>query len=95
MPYSATPSYSYFSIWSIQKLNLDYKPGYIIGEVTLIDCIKVTEEFENSLIAKNELVYGASKGRGGYAWKLEDVKIYKNPIEASGMLGLWNFENND
>lgn len=75
-----------------QDLKLNYNPGFIIGEAEIEDCILVTKEFENNLINKNELVYGASRNRAGYAWKLKNVKILKNPIEAKGRLGLWDFE---
>ena len=75
-----------------QDLKLYYNPGFIIGEAEIEDCILVTKEFENNLINKNELVYGASRNRAGYAWKLKNVKILKNPIEAKGRLGLWDFE---
>ena len=74
--------------------NIDIKPGMIIGEATLVDCIKVTEEFQNELIKIDKTVYGKSNHREDYAWKLEEVKKYKTPIEAKGQLGLWNYERN-
>ena len=74
-----------------QELNLKYNPGFIIGEAEIVDCIPVTKEFENDLINRNELVYGATRNRNGYAWSLKNIKIYKNPIKAKGHLGLWNF----
>jgi hypothetical protein len=27
-----------------------------------------------------------------YAWKLENIKKYDNPIYIKGKLGLWNYE---
>ena len=74
------------------EFGFDYKFGYIIGEAELVDCIVVTKEFEESLISMNELVYGASKGRGGYAWQLKNIKKYDKPIKAKGQLGLWNID---
>ena len=74
------------------KLNINYKPGYIIGEVELVDCIPMTKEFNDVLIKENELVYGNNLDRDGYAWKIENVKIYDNPIEAKGKLGLWEYD---
>ena len=73
------------------KLNLKYKPGYIIGEVNIIDCISITKEFNDKLIKENELIYGMNKNRTGYAWKLDCIKIYDNPIKINGKLGLWNY----
>ena len=74
-----------------KELNLNYKQGFIIGEAELVDCIPVTKEFENDLINKNELVYGATKNRAGYAWKLKNIKKI-NPIQAKGQLGIWNYD---
>jgi len=65
--------------------------GFIIGEAELVDCIPVTKEFENDLINKNQLVYGATKNRNGYAWKLENIKK-REPIQVKGHLGIWNYE---
>lgn len=37
-------------------------------------------------------VYGANHHVSHYAWKLENIKKYKNPIFINGKLGLWNYE---
>lgn len=74
-----------------KELNLDYKQGYIIGEAELVDCIPVTKEFENDLINKNKLIYGGTKNRTGYAWKLKNIKAIE-PIQAKGQLGIWNYD---
>ena len=79
------------NIVRFKGINLVYKPGFIIGEAELVDCISVTKEFEDDLIRKNEIVYGASKGRSGYAWKLTNIRRI-NPIEVKGKLGLWNYD---
>ena len=52
----------------------------------------MTEEFENDLIKKEQLVYGISKGRTGYAFKLENINKFVKPIPAKGQLGLWEYE---
>ena len=85
---------------SIEKENLerfkDYdinvQRGKIIGEATLVDCIKVTPEFQEELEKKDKVVYGRSKHDNTYGWKLENVIKYDNPIEVKGKLGLWNYE---
>lgn len=74
-----------------EHLNLDYQPGKIIGMVTITDCILVTKSFEKKLIDDNELVYGSTMNRGGYAFKLENAKKI-DPIEINGRLGLWNYD---
>lgn len=80
------------NIEHFKSLGLNYSSGEIIGKATITDCINVTEDFENDLIKENALVYGASKGRGGYAFKLENVVKFDKNIKAKGKLGLWNYE---
>ncbi len=75
-----------------KKYIISIKPGFIIGEAELTSCIPVTEEFENELTKKDEVVYGKSKHRRGYAWKLEKIKKYDKPIKIKGKLGLWNYD---
>ena len=72
--------------------NLEYSCGEIIGEADLVDCIKVTEEFDKELKKKNSLVYGNSGHAQNYAWKLENIKKYEKKIKVNGKLGLWNYE---
>lgn len=79
------------NIKRFQKMNLKYKLGCIIGEAEIVDCVPLTEEFENSLVKENKLVYGGAKDRGGYAWKLKNIKKLDTPIEINGHLGLWNY----
>lgn len=76
-----------------EKLNINYEPGYIIGEAEIVNCIPVTRKFENALIEESELVYGASRNRTGYAWCLKNIKPITKPIKINGHLGLWNLDN--
>lgn len=71
--------------------NLDYENGAIIGEAEIVDCILVDEWFDNELRKVNNEVYG-NDHIGQYAWKLENIKKYNNPIYLKGKLGLWNYE---
>lgn len=75
-----------------EHLNLEYPTGKILGKVKVTDCIEVTKEFEDELIKKNKLVYGASQGRGGYAFKIEQVEKWSTPKEATGKLSFWNYD---
>lgn len=75
-----------------KSYNLDYKPGYILGEVELIDCIKVDDCFNKKLLKENSLVYGITNHVSNYAWKLDNIIIYEKPIKIKGKLGLWNYE---
>ncbi|MBR6133426.1 MAG: ASCH domain-containing protein [Bacilli bacterium] len=73
--------------------NLDYKMGYIVGEANLVDCILVDEDFNNRLLKENNIVYGKSNHVEKYAWKLEDIVMYKEPIYVKGKLGLWDYND--
>lgn len=85
---------------NIEKNNLvkfkDYdiniQKGKIIGEAMLTDCVKVTEDFQKELLKKDKIVYGQSDHASDYAWKLENVIKYEEPISVKGKLGLWNHE---
>lgn len=74
-----------------KEYNLKYSCGEIIGEADLVDCIKVTEQFDNELKKKNSLVY-RNNHIDNYAWKLENIKKYEKKIKVNGKLGLWNYE---
>ena len=75
-----------------KKYNLDYSRGAIIGEAEITDCIFVTKEVNEKLKKINPLVYGKSGHVEKYAWKLENVKKYDEPIFIKGQLGLWNYD---
>lgn len=74
--------------------NLEYSKGAIIGEAEITDCIKVSAEFNQKLRKINPVVYRKSNHVETYAWKLENVKKYDNPISIKGKLGLWNYDEN-
>lgn len=74
-----------------KDLNIECPTGCIIGYVDMVDCIKVTEEFENKLVKENSLVYGQSTGREGYAWKVDNPTKIKQ-INCLGKLSIWNYE---
>ena len=71
--------------------NLDYVNGAIIGEAEIVDCILIDEKFNEKLKNINQLVYGISNHIGDYAWKLDNIVKYDNPIYVKGKLGLWNY----
>ena len=66
--------------------------GAIIGEVELVDCILVDEEFQAGLRELDSVVYGRSNHIETYAWKLDNIVKYNKPIYVRGKLGLWNYE---
>ena len=79
----------------VKKYNLEYVKGAIIGEAEIVDCILVDEQFNNQLIQIDKVVYGKNNHITTYAWKLENIKKYDNPIYIKGKLGLWNYECDD
>ena len=81
------------NINDFKDYNLIYKKGFIIGEATIVDCILVDEKFNNDLKKIDPKVYKHNLV-GQYAWKLENVVKYEEPIEIKGKLGLWNYEKN-
>jgi hypothetical protein len=64
--------------------------GEIILVADLTDCILMTPEFIAAQ-SQTEIDLGIwSPGR--YAWKLENVRVLKNPIKTPGHQGLWNMD---
>ena len=76
-----------------KKYNLNYIYGAIIGEAEIVDCILVDKAFNDELNSINKDVYG-NNHINNYAWKLDNIKKYKEPIFINGKLGLWNYEEN-
>lgn len=63
--------------------------GAVIGIAELIDCIKITETFIQSLQGTKEYSFGDFEV-GKYAWVLADVRQIK-PVPAAGRQRLWNW----
>ena len=78
-----------------KEYDLEYGKGEIIGEAELIDCIKVSDEFQKVLNNKNRLVYGSNNYDQKYAWKLINIKKYDKRIPVKGKLSLWEYDIND
>ena len=78
----------------LKKYDLNYSKGQIIGETELVDCILVDEKFNKELKKINPIIY-SNNHVGKYAWKLKNIKKYKNKISVKGKLGLWNYENSN
>lgn len=78
-----------------KEYDLEYGKGEIIGEAELVDCIKVSDEFQKLLNNKNRLVYGSNNYDQKYAWKLINIKKYDKRIPVKGKLSLWEYDIND
>ena len=79
------------NIDNFKKYNLDYKKGYIIAKVNITDCILVDKKMNEELKKIDSTVY-CDDYTNCYAWKIENVELLNDPIEISGKLGLWNYE---
>ena len=66
--------------------------GKILGKVTLVDCVKMSQEFKEKLLKENKEIYTDSSFKENYGWQLENVELFNEPIEAKGKLGLWEYE---
>ena len=70
----------------------DMPTGKILGKVTLVDCVKMSQEFKEILLNENKDIYTDSSFKENYGWKLENVEVFKEPIEAKGKLSLWEYD---
>lgn len=64
----------------------------ILGKVKLIDCIKTSSEFYDKVQKENKDIYAKSVFNQDYAWQMEVIEVYDNPIKVKGKLRLWNYE---
>lgn len=74
-----------------ESLGLEYPTSAILGSVEITDCVEVTGDLEDKLICENEIVYGATRGRAGYGFKVENVTKFSEVIPANGELGFWEY----
>ena len=65
--------------------------GAIVATCDLVDCIKMTPEFIQS-VQNPELDFG-DYAVGRHAWILENVQKLEIPITAKGALSLWDWED--
>lgn len=87
----ASKGFNKEEILKFKELNIDFPTGCIIGKVILEDCLEVDDNLEKELMQKNKLVYGLTKNRGGYAWKLSNpIKVDK--VYINGKLSLWDYK---
>ena len=74
------------------EYNLDYNNGAIIGECEIVDCVLVNKGFIDELRMIEPNVYADSNYDEKYAWKLDNIVKYDEPINCKGQLGLWNYD---
>ena len=88
----ASKSFNKSDVDRFKNLNLDFPTGVIIGEVELIDCIKVDKTLSKTIFEEDNDVYKNVLGFEGYAWKIDKIKKYDKHIQINGKLGLWDYE---
>ena len=70
----------------------DMPTGKILGKVKLVDCIRCDDDFKEKCLKENKEVYAKSTFVEKFAWKLENVEVFDEPIEAKGKLSLWEYD---
>lgn len=65
--------------------------GKILGKVTLVDCIKMSPEFKERLLKENKDIYAKSSFQENYGWQMDNLQVFKEPIEIKGHLSLWEY----
>lgn len=66
--------------------------GKIIGKVNLTNCIKTSPEFFQNVQKENKDIYSKSIFKEEYAWQVELIEKFENPIEVKGNLSLWDYD---
>ncbi len=64
--------------------------GYVLGTAELVDCVKITPEYINTL-SKDEIALG-DYTLGRYAWVMANAIEFPEPIPAKGKQGIWNWD---
>ncbi|WP_400194643.1 ASCH domain-containing protein [Lysinibacillus telephonicus] len=72
--------------------------GVVIAKANLVDCHKVIKDHGISAImhtglriSEDEYWFGDYE-EGRYAWELDNVKVFPEPIPAKGQLSLWEWD---
>lgn len=63
----------------------------ILGKVTLVDCVKMLQEFKEELLKENSDIYTKSSFKENYGWQIDNVQVFKESIETKGHLNLWEY----
>lgn len=70
-----------------------FPTGEILGKANLVNCLLIDEETARLIKEQNPDEYAFGDFTPGrYAWVMENVVIFKEPIPVSGKQGLWNWD---
>ncbi len=75
--------------------NYDLKYGMIICKAKLIDCVYMDKDFVCEIKKDETESLCGRYEEGRYAWVLGEIEPLKNEIPAKGMLGIWNFNQEE
>jgi len=81
------------SMERFKGLNLEYPTSKIVAKVNIIDCILLDDKLQQEILKENELVYGTSVSKEGYAWKLDNVIKINSDKNINGKLSIWEIDN--
>ena len=73
-----------------ERLNEPMVFGAVMCIVKVVDCIPMTRDFIGQQTPSERAFGGWSAGR--FAWKLEMVEVFKQPIPAKGGQGIWHWK---
>ena len=80
------------AMMNFKDLDLSYPKSKILAEVDIVDCIKLNNEINKTIIEENEYIYVNNYNRCGYAWKLSNVKKLSIDKEVKGKLSIWDID---
>ena len=66
--------------------------GKILGKVTLTNCIKCDDNFKEMCLKENPEIYAKSTFTERYAFEVNNVEKFEEPIEAKGKLNFWEYD---
>lgn len=67
----------------------DFHLGCVLCVCQLIHCYEITRSFKESILDREQLFGDWTLGR--YAWRLQVVYVFDQPIPAQGQQGLWEW----
>lgn len=62
--------------------------GKILGQAILANCFICDQTLKENLRKENKDIYAKSMFKEKFAWQLQKIKVFRNPIEIKGKLGL-------
>jgi len=76
-----------------KELSGSFHYGTIFVKCNLADCILIDEQFANHIKETDYLCYDCGDYTPGrYAWVLDNIE-YIEPIQATGRLSIWNYDD--